>query len=234
MNYRFIQHRLIFLLSPILILAYNANSQPYLSDVEFDRIAEETVVEYLYNQIENDVETFTEIEASLTLISSIEGFEFHEKEYLVKDSLDKVWVHYVYTNPMKAWNTSKLHFGFMFSKRKNEMVYSNQNVEKVEIGQIVYLNLNLMKIKNIATAFEIISVDKEKYMIEFSYVDDNITHGKQQINFEQTADGYTKIIHRSYFKSGSAIRDRYFYPYFHTRMTNAYHRNMKRLYYHNH
>lgn len=230
MNYRFILRQLIFLLSPILFLAYSANCQPYLSDVEFDKIDEETVVEYLYNQIENDVETFSEVEASLSPISSIKGFEFHEKEYLIKDSLEKVWVHYVYTNPMKAWNTSKFHFGFMFSKRKNEMVYPNQNVEKVEIGQIVYLNLNLMKIKNIATAFEVITVDKEKCIIEFSYVDDNITQGKQQITFEQTSEGYTKIVHRSYFKSDSVLRDRYFYPYFHTRLTNAYHRNMKKLY----
>jgi hypothetical protein len=88
-----------------------------------------------------------------------------------------------------------------------------------------------MKIKNMATAFEIITVDKEKGIIEFSYIEDNTTHGKQQMNFEQTAEGFTKIIHRSYFKSGSPIRDRYFYPYFHTRLINAYHRNMKKLYF---
>jgi hypothetical protein len=231
MKNRITQNLLIFLLSSILVLSFSAQSQTYLSDIEFDKIEEETVVAYLYNQIENNVETFTEIEASLGPVSSIKGFEFHEKEFLIKDSLEKVWRHYVHTNPMKAWNTSKLNFGFMFSKKENEMVYPNQNVEQVEIGQIIYLNFNLMKIKNMATAFEIITVDKEKGIIEFSYIEDNTTHGKQQMNFEQTAEGFTKIIHRSYFKSGSPIRDRYFYPYFHTRLINAYHRNMKKLYF---
>jgi hypothetical protein len=89
MKNRITQNLLIFLLSSILVLSFSAQSQTYLSDIEFDKIEEETVVAYLYNQIENNVETFTEIEASLGPVSSIKGFEFHEKEFLIKDSLEK-------------------------------------------------------------------------------------------------------------------------------------------------
>jgi len=202
----------------------------YLADVDFDKIGEVTVEEYLHRQIDNHVETFSEVKPSLKPTSSTNGFRFHEREYIVKDSLLNVWKHYVQTNPGEAWNVGKMNFGMMFSKPKNELVYLNDKVERIEPGQVIYLNLNLLKMKNIATAFEIIKVDEGDGIIEFSYVEDNLTRGKQQLNFSQTTKGYTKIVHRSYFKSKSVLRDHFLYPYFHTRMTNTYHRNMKRQY----
>jgi len=223
--------RKIFLLViPVLFFAVNSSGQMYLSDIQFDKIEEVTVEEYLHKQIDSDIETFSDVKPSLEPNSSTDGFRFHEREYVVKDSLASVWLHYVYTNPGEAWNVGKMGFGMMFSKPKNELVYPNDNVERIEPGQVVYLNLNLLKIKNIATAFEIIRVDEQYNIIEFSYVEDNLTSGKQQLNFIQTTKGYTKIVHRSYFKSKSVLRDHFLYPYFHTRMTNTYHRNMKKLY----
>lgn len=231
-KFKIIRIKHFFIIIPILFILHNSYGQMLLSDVEFDKIEEEKVEEYLYKQMDNHIESFAEVLPSLEPHSSIEGYRFHEKEYIIKDSLNTVWLHYVHTNPMKAWNTNIVDFGFMFSKKENKAVYPNQRVEKVEVGQIIYLNLRLLKIKNLATAFEVITVDNEKGMIEFSYVDDNVTHGKQQLNFMQTPEGYTKIIHRSYFKSKSNFRDRYLYPYFHTRMTNNFHKNMRRLFNH--
>lgn len=205
-------------------------AQMYLADIEFDRIDEGAVEDYLHRQIDNDITTFSDIKPSLESTSSTVGYKFHEREYVVKDSLAKVWFHYVYTNPGDAWNAGKMNFGMLFSKQENELVYPNGNVERIEAGQVVYLNLHLLKIKSIATAFEIIKVDNKEKVIEFSYVEDNLTHGKQQLNFVKTNKGYTKIIHRSYFKSESVLRDHFLYPYFHTRLTNSYHRNMKRMY----
>ena len=229
-RFRILPLRWTFLISLIMVLAFSASGQLYLSEVNFDMIEEDAVVDYLLRQIDNNVNVFTKVEPSLTPDSNTEGFMFHEKEYVLEDSLENIWQHYIHTNPAEAWNTSSINFGFMFSRRDTTMVYPYQNVELVEAGQIIYLNLNLWKIKNIATAFEITVVDKEKGIIEFSYIKDNVTLGKQQVCFEQTNEGHTKILHRSYFKSKSNIRDRYLYPYFHTRLTNAYHRNMKRLY----
>ena len=212
------------------LLSFCCKGQFYLSDVEFEKIEEEAVENYLHRQISNHVETFSDVKPSLEPTSSTEGFLFHEREYVVKDSLHKVWNHYVNTNPGDAWNAGKMNFGVMFSKNNNELVYPSDKVEKIEEGQVVYLNLNVLRLKKIATAFEIITVDGKDGMIEFSYVEDNITRGKQQLNFTETAKGKTKIIHRSFFRSKSKLRDHFLYPYFHTRMTNTYHRNMKKLY----
>ena len=223
-------HKIFFPFIVVLLLSYNSEAQMFLADVEFEKITEDAVEDFLYRQIENDNTSFSDVKPTLEPTSSTDGFKFHEREYVVKDSLNKVWKHYVYTDPGVAWNDGKMNFAMLFSKNENHLIYKNEDVEKIETGQIVYLNLNLLKIKNLATAFEIIKVDNESCVIEFSYVEDNATKGKQQLNFVQTAKGNTKIIHRSYFKSESVLRDHFLYPYFHTRMTNTYHRNMKRLY----
>jgi hypothetical protein len=201
-----------------------------LIDVQFDRIEEQSVEAYLQRQIKNEVRTFSDVKPSLSSTSSTEGFCYHENEYVIKDSLEKVWAHYVYTNPADAWNASKMRFGMLFSKHSNQLVYPNDVVQGIEPGQVVYLNLHVLKIKNIATAFEIIRVDQNNEVIEFSYLNDNQTIGKQKLQFIETSRGFTKIVHCSYFKSKSVLRDHFLYPYFHTRLTNNYHRNMKRMY----
>ena len=222
--------KLSLLLLFTLTLCVCTKGQFYIADVQFNKIEEATVENYLHKQISKEIVTFSDVKPSLEPSSSTDGFLFHEREYVVKDSLHKVWHHYIHTNPGDAWNAGKMNFGMMFSKKKNELVYPNDEVEQIEEGQLVYLNLNLLKIKNIATAFEIITVDNKDGIIEFSYVEDNMTRGKQQLNFMETPTGKTKIIHRSFFRSKSKLRDHFLYPYFHTRMTNAYHRNMKKLY----
>ncbi len=205
--------------------------QNHLADVNLDKIEDGAVERYLNHQMENHISTFTELAPSLTPESSTKGYAFNEREYIVKDSLNKVWSHYVNTNPAEAWNARKFNFALLFSKNQNEIFYPNQQVGQVEIGQIVYLNLNvLIGVKKLCAAFEITCVDKEKGIIEFSYLKDNITHGKQQLHFVETPKGYTKIVHCSYFKSKSRLRDHFLYPYFHNRLTNTYHRNMKKLY----
>lgn len=225
MLYRYIIN-LVFLLFSV----FAAQGQMYLADVQFNRIEEESVEAYLQRQINNDVQTFSDLKPSLSSNSSTEGFYFHENEYVIKDSLDKVWAHYINTNPADAWNAHKMGFGVLFSKQTNQLVYPDDVVKGIEPGQVVYLNLHVLKVKNIATAFEIIKVDKDNEVIEFSYLNDNKTLGKQQLRFFETSRGFTKIVHCSYFKSKSVLRDHFLYPYFHTRLTNSYHRNMKKMY----
>ncbi|MCY1719207.1 hypothetical protein OU798_02580 [Prolixibacteraceae bacterium Z1-6] len=224
------QQKIFILFLFVWILAAKSWGQMFLADVQFDKVNEVAVEAYVNRQMQNDKQTFWDVKPSLTPTSSTDGFCFHEREYVIKDSLYKVWDYYVHTNPGDAWNAGKLGFGMLFSKERDEMIYADDKVDRIEPGQVVYLNLHLLKIKNIATAFEIIKVDGKDGVIEFSYLDDNVTLGKQQLNFVKTPKGYTKIVHRSFFKSESVLRDHFLYPYFHTRMTNTYHRNMKRMY----
>jgi hypothetical protein len=162
--------------------------------------------------------------------SDNKGYRVDERIYIFKDSLAKVWEHYLFTNPGESWNGNRVKFGLLFSRKENRVVYQGDNVSSLNTGQVFYLNLKLLRgLSNLATVFELISIDDDQKVIEFSYVDGNITEGKQQLKFKQTAKGNTEIIHTTYYKSKSAIRD-LLYPYFHTRLLNEFHRNMRKLY----
>lgn len=221
-------------LFPVLffITAFQCKSQVTLGEINFDKIAQKKVREFLIGQLNNQINSLTDIEPSINNDSKTEGYKTLVNEYFVKDSLSKVWRHYVNTNPGDSWSGRKVSFGMLFSIKDKRIVYSDESVSHIEAGQVVYLNLKLMEgIVNLATVFEFTNINKEKRIIEFCYIDGNITEGKQRIQFTQTPRGYTHIIHTSYYKSNSAFRDRFLYPFFHNKLCNEFHRNMKKLYY---
>ncbi len=209
-----------------------SQGQVTMSDVNLDNVPQKKVREYIIEQEKNNVELLTEIKPSMRPDARTDGYHIQVGEYFLKDSLNKVWQHYVNTNPGDSWNGKRVSFGMLFSNKDKKVVYRDESVAHLDTGQVVYLNLKLLKgIMNLATVFELTSIDKENRVIEFSYIDGNITKGKQRLQFIETARGYTEIIHTSYYKSSSAFRDRFLYPFFHTKVSNDFHRNMKKLYF---
>ena len=65
--------------------------------------------------------------------------------------------------------------------------------------------------------------------MEISYIDNNKSRGKQTIQFFDNGDGCTRIVHLSYFKSESSLRDNLLYPYFHNKFIREFHGNMRKL-----
>jgi len=221
--------KFIFLFLFTIISIYGV-SQNKISEINFDRIKYKKIREYLHSQQSRNIQSLVDIKPSMSSNSDNKGYRVDERVYIVKDSVEKVWQHYKYTNPGEAWNGTRVKFGMLFSRKKNKVIYQGEDISSLEPGQVVYLNLKLLRgLSNLATVFEFISIDDEKKVVEFSYVDGNITEGKQQLRFTQTSKGYTQILHTTYYKGKSAVRD-YLYPYFHTRLVNEFHRNMKRLY----
>jgi hypothetical protein len=81
---------------------------------------------------------------------------------------------------------------------------------------------------NLAVAFEIIAIDVLNREIIFSYVEGGKSQGEQSIQFIDTKDGYTEIIHSTLFKSDSKFRDKFLYPKFHIKAINEFHKNILR------
>lgn len=213
----------------LLFFTVKTEAQICLHDIDFKRIEQEKVQEFVINQQAHGIETFDEIKPSLQPDADLKGYFIRENEYQVKKSLDEVWQHYLTTNPEKLWSGKRVSFGFLFSKKDEKIFYCNENFSKIDTGVVVYVNLRLMSgLKNLATAFEITSVDEESKTIEFSYLKGNVSMGKQRIQFYETAKGYTRILHTSYYRNNNVLRNYLLYPYFHTRTTHEFHRNNKR------
>ncbi len=213
----------------LIIIALQVKAQICLHDLDFQRIEQEKVQEFVVNQQEHGIETFDEMKPSLRPDADLKGYFIRENEYQVKKSLEEVWQHYLTASPGKLWSGKRVTFGFLFSKKDEKIFYCDENFSKIDTGVVVYVNLRFMSgLKNLATAFEFTSVDEDNKTIEFSYLKGNISMGKQRIQFYETAKGYTRILHTSYYKNSNVLRNYLLYPYFHTRTTHEFHRNNKR------
>ena len=205
------------------------DAQICLHDVDFDRIEQEKVQEFVVTQQKNGIETFDDIKPSVQPDTNLKGYFSRENEYQVKRSLKEVWHHYLTTNPEKLWSGKRVSFGFLFSKKDEKIFYCDEKFSQIDTGVVVYINLRLMNgLKSLATAFEITSIDEENKTIEFSYLKGNVSMGKQQIQFYETAKGFTRILHTSFYRNNNVLRNYLLYPYFHTRTTHEFHRNNKK------
>lgn len=149
------------------------------------------------------------------------------RTYVVRAGIDQVWHNYTTITPRKAWNGRLVNFGFLFSRLKNKFVYADNADEPIHVGNIVYVNLRLLRgLKNLGVAFEITRLDEASKVICFCYLRDGISQGSQEIRFTELTSGYTKISHVTHYRSHSAFRDRELYPIFHARFVGEFHQNV--------
>jgi hypothetical protein len=55
-----------------------------------------------------------------------------------------------------------------------------------------------------------------------------MTSGIQMMQFSEVSENQTKIRHISRFKGVSKFRDKYLYPYFHSKLVGKFHGNLKK------
>lgn len=213
-----------------MTIVYQAESQINYSEINYSKIKQKKIQEYLHSQ-EEVKHTLLDIHPSLQKNAETEGYHTQTQEFFINGSLKDVWQHYLSTNPSDSWNSKNVSFAMLFSKKEKRVIYKDGYVSHLDTGQVVFLNLKLVKgLTNLASVFEFINIDTKSKVLEFSYVEGNTTQGKQQLQFIETGKGETQIIHTSYYKSNSVLRDLFLYPYFHNRLTSQFHRNMKKLY----
>ncbi len=209
----------------ITICAYSQNC---LNDIDLNRISQKKIRNYIIAQKKNHIDRFSDIEASWSSNSDVSKYHELESDYIIKDSLQKVWKLYKSVSPSVSWNGKIVSFGLLFSKRKNFLMYQNENTySQLDTGQVFYINLKILKgIYNLAVGLEIIGIDSVQMSIRFSYIKGGKSQGEQTIHFASTEDGYTKIIHRTSFRSDSKFRDKFLYPFFHRKAIDEFHHNI--------
>lgn len=213
----------------MMLISMGGNAQMRLDEIDTGRIGQEKICEYIEWQQETGIETVADIAPSLSANSSVKGYRVRENVYILKHRLQEVWQQYIFTNPSRAWNSKRVSVGFVITKDQN-IAYYNDDITRIDTGMVVYINIKIAHgLKSLATAFEFTKIDPENKIIEFSYIKGNGSVGKQRLSFFETANGFTRIVHTSYYKSSHLFRNYLLYSYFHTRLTNEFHRNMKKI-----
>lgn len=213
------------------IFLSNLFSQDCLNDVDLNKIPQLEIRNLLTLQQKQNINCISDIEATCSENTSVTEFYKQIRVYKICDGIEHVWKNYSQDSPAKVYNTGKFSFGLMLCKNPSKILYSDDNFGKIEKGQVIYLKLRFLKgLYKMAVAFEILEVDSVNKFIEFSYIKGgNKASGKQRVQFVDTKKGRTKIIHTSYYKSNILIRDKFLYPFFHAKITNAFHHNLRKI-----
>jgi hypothetical protein len=199
--------------------------------INLEEISQRKVRKYILERSIDKMSDFSSIHASCKKNIDESAFNVTEKTFYLKYKLPLVWECYSHANPVRIWNGRSVGFGLMISKHLKSATYANNSsFAEIDTGQVFFLNIRFLKgLFNIPVAFEIINIDKKMQIVEFSYIENNKSIGKQIMQFSDDGYGNTRIDHITYFKSSSNIRDGIFYPYFHKKFIREFHGNMRQI-----
>jgi hypothetical protein len=218
-----------------LLIMYGLFSLSALSQrtttINLNEIPQRKVRKYIVSREIDKMQNFSSIHSSWNKDINESDFNVNERTFYMQYKLSDVWQCYSHANPMKVWNGRSMRLGLMITKYLNSVIYTDNSLfPDVDTSQVYFLDLRLLKgLYNLPVAFEIITIDNSRQIVEISYLDNNKSQGKQSIQFFDNMDGRTRIVHRSYFKSSSWLRDEFLYPYFHKKFIKEFHRNMNEL-----
>jgi len=216
----------------ILLLVFGYSAQTAISQgpvrINIEEIPQRKIRNYIVSRSIDKMDDYSLIHASWKKGIDESNFNIIEKTFFLNYDLSDSWEFYRHANALKMWNGKSVRFGLLLSKCKNTVInIINSSFHEIDTGDVYFLNLKLIKgLFNVEVAFVITEIDPVQQVMEFSYIDDNKSLGKQSIQFFDNGSGKTRIVHRSYFKSNSNIRDKLFYPYFHRKFIKEFHRNM--------
>jgi hypothetical protein len=183
-------------------------------------------------QKNSKVECIKDIESSCNSNFNCKEFHKQTKNYKLEKSLKTVWENYCGNESQKVYNSKKLSLGLILCKKNvsNKILYPNSVFTKLDTGQVIYLKLKFIKgLLKMAVAFEINKIDTINKIIEFSYIKGGKSRGKQILEFKEDKENKTTIVHTSYYKSQSKVRDFLLYPFFHSKVTDEFHKNFKKV-----
>jgi hypothetical protein len=204
--------------------------QDDFNSVDLNQIKQRKIKKLIRQLQSSEYKGFSDLEVSVNSESSMDEYKHYTKEYLVKQDVEEVWYNYVFSSQTEVWDISKISFGMIYCRDSKSIIYADQMLKGLEKGRIYYLNLKILGgIYNLPVAFEITNFDPINKTVEFSYLKGGKARGKQWIRLEETEQGNTKIVHQTLVKSDSNFRDKYLYPYFHNKLINEFHMNMKRI-----
>ena len=222
-------HRKFIFLFCLLGFSINCLAQMTLDDIDMKRIPQKKVRAYIQGQKLINIRKFSDLIPTCCNGQDLTSYHKIKKTYNTKENINQLWEKYKSVSPAELWNSKMVSFSFLYSMLDNKIMYPDGVYSGIQPGQVLYLNMRILKgIYSLALAFEIVNVDDDNKIIEFSYVNGGKSVGKQIIQLVQTTEGFTQITHQSIFKSNSRFRDKALYPVFHNKLTKQFHHNVQK------
>jgi hypothetical protein len=221
---------LLFLGVLASVSVYSSNGVPVpIDSVDYNRIQHKKVRKLISMQKEYGVSTFDEINPVCYNAVDSGNFRTYTRSQLIKQDVNVVWNNLVHQSPSEEFDGRIVTFGLLYSKRHHNLLYKNESLDGIEVGQILFFNLRVLRgIKNLAVAMEVTRMDSDHKEIEYCYVDHGETSGTQKFTLKPTSEGFTEITQLTRYKCKSKLRDRRLYSFFHERIVREFFTTIKR------
>jgi hypothetical protein len=198
--------------------------------IEMERIPQQKIRDFIEKNYPLTEITFESFKPSVASDEPYLHLRKHTKSFRFRIDADQSWATYLQANPDYTWNGKKVSFGLMISKPNKEIIYKNGHFEGFQVGQICFIQIKVLRgHEKLAVAFEVIEINPTNKEIKFSYLEGGKSKGIQTIKISGTKKGFAKIDHITYYQSDSKFRDRFLYPYFHSKVLREYHGNMRKI-----
>lgn len=174
-------------------------------------------------------------------------YRTHRREYVVDIPVEELWEHYRSMNPDTAWATGMTSPGVVYDPDEGISYTPGQKMPPFATGQVYVLELEIAGMYRLPVAFRLTRLDDESRAIEFTYLKVNKSNGFQRIelvpwagpgtsaqhdasSIEASLSGdsrhqkeMTLVVHSSWFRSDSPLRDALLYAPFHTLFVDSFH-----------
>lgn len=199
------------------------HGQQSLSDLDRKEVRYKKVRRFVKRQVKNQCDRLCDIKSTTAQLVEVE-FITHEQVLSTNLPLNLLWESYVHSDPVDTWNDKKQSIALMIDENDQKIHYPDELESKICKGQIYYYNLRILgRFFQLAVAFEITNVDHENHAITYSYIEGGKTIGTQTFRLIPTENGGTTVYHSTDFSTGSLLRSRFLYPYFHTKLIKSMH-----------
>lgn len=197
-------------------------------DIDLTRIGNKHIVSFIHENRLYSLHDFAELKSFCRKSQDTNSFHRHVKVFHINHPVEQVWQAYKTTPPRQAWCGKMLQFGLQYCRRRNKLAYMDDEYQKAEVGHIVFIRVKVLGgLANIAVGHEITAIDDKQNYLETSYLLKGKSAGSQQIQLSAGKNGGTEITHRTIYKSGSYFRDKFLYPFLHTKAIREFHNNIR-------
>jgi hypothetical protein len=197
-------------------------------DIELDKIHPKKVKKFLVKYGLTTGNQFANLKPLCYNQSLDNTYHKHLQTFVIKKDIDTVWNTYATIHPNEAWNGNMISFGVQYSRRSHNFQYLNDPYSGMEKGQVLVLNLKLLwGMLNIAVAHEVAEINTTERVIKLCYMPGGASEGSQWISLNETKEGFTEVVHLTFYKSKSKFRDTRLYPKLHTKAIAEFHDSVR-------
>ena len=156
------------------------------------------------------------------------AYAYHQKTYTFSVPAAALKAALAQGTPEALWQ-GDTRYQLSYDRREGRSYAPGDTHPPLREGLVVVLDLRLVAPVHIPVAFEIVQLAPDEGRMAMGYVRGNQSKGLQRLTIHEDDSRTARIMHETWYDSGSYIRDRFLYPPLHERLMDRFYDNLRVL-----